>query len=336
MRTTLTGKSVGAWGATNLARLRAVWSVLGCEVSRHAGLYLLDAYDPNKRPVVMIHGLGGSPLVWARLSNEIRSCPDLQARFQVWHVLYHASAPMLVIRRRVQRYLDETWHRLDPEGVAPARSGMVLIGHSLGGVVARMLCVKSGDALWSAAFTVSPEALNTRAFEGTDIGNVFRFQPYPGISRAIFMAAPHRGSPKADRWVGRFFRALIGGRSPEIQRLRRFARNHPDMVQGELREPYRGARVNSVASLQTLQPIRRAGESLMPASGIPYHVIAGVLPGSEPPGDGVVPLHSALLPDAASSLVVESGHDIYGNDQAIAEVLRILREDLMAPERMES
>jgi pimeloyl-ACP methyl ester carboxylesterase len=105
-------------------------------------LYLLDAYDPNKHPVVMIHGLGGSPLVWARLSNEIRSCPDLQARFQVWHVLYHASAPMLVIRRRVQRYLDDTWHDLDPEGVAPARSGMVLIGHSLGGVVARMLCVE--------------------------------------------------------------------------------------------------------------------------------------------------------------------------------------------------
>jgi hypothetical protein len=150
------------------------------------------------------------------------------------------------------------------------------------------------------------------------------------------MAAPHRGSPKADRWVGRLFRALIGGRSPEIQRLRRFARNHQDMVQGELRQSYRGARVNSVASLQTSQPVRRAGESLMPASGIPYHVIAGVLPGSEPPGDGVVPLHSALLPGAASGLVVESGHDIYGNDQAIAEVLRILREELMARERMES
>lgn len=329
MRTNLTSAIMGVSHSISVIRLRAVWGLLGNEIGRHAGLYLLEDYDPNKRPVVMIHGLGSSPLAWARLSNELRGSPQLRACFQVWHVLYHANAPMLVIRRRVQRYLDDAWRVLDPEGDAPARSGLVLIGHSLGGVVARMLCVESGDALWSAAFTVPPKTVQINAADGAEIENVFRFQPYPGVSRAIFMAAPHQGSPSADRWIGRLFRALIGGRAPEIQSLSHFARDHPGMVHEELRVTYQQARFNSITSLQTSQPIRRAGQSLMPAGGIPYHTIAGVLPGSEPESDGAVPLSSALLPGAASTLVVKSGHNLYDNDEAVAEVLRILREDLM-------
>jgi len=38
-------------------------------------------------------------------------------------------------------------------------------------------------------------------------------------------------------------------------------------------------------------------------------------------------MERALLPGAASTLVVESGHRVYNNDAAVAEVLRILRED---------
>lgn len=333
MRTHLASGINGARHTINAARLRAAWDLLGSEVSRRAGLYLLDDFDPGKRPIVMIHGLGSSTLAWARLSNELRGSPELRASFQVWHVLYHANAPMIVIRRRVQRYLDDAWSALDPEGQAPARSGMVLVGHSLGGVIARMLCVESGDALWSTAFTVPPQTVQASVVDGAELESVFRYQPYPGVSRAIFMAAPHKGSPNADLLLGRLFRALIGGRSPEIQALSRFARDHPEMVHEALRATYQHARVNSISSLQTWQPIRRAGESLMPASGIPYHTIAGFLPGDGPASDGAVPLSSALLPGAASTLVVRSGHDVYDNDQAVAEVLRILREDLMERSR---
>jgi pimeloyl-ACP methyl ester carboxylesterase len=329
MRSNLASGIIDARRSISIARLRAAWRLIRSEFGDQAGVHLQEDYDPDKRPIVMIHGLGGSTLAWARLSNEVRDSPELHARFQVWHVLYHANAPMLVIRRRVQGYLDDAWRVLDPKGDAAARSGMVLIGHSLGGVIARMLCVESGDALWSAAFTVPPQTVRINAVDGAEIESVFRFQPYPGVSRAIFIAAPHQGSPNADRWIGRLFRTLIGGSAPEIQPLSRLARDHPDMVREELRATYQLARLNSVTSLQTAQPVRRAGESLMPASGIAYHIIAGVLPGTEPESDGAVPLSSALLPGAASTLVVKSGHNVYDNDEAVAEVLRILREDLM-------
>ena len=84
--------------------------------------------------------------------------------------------------------------------------------------------------------------------------------------------------------------------------------------------------INSITTLQSEQPVRRATESLLPPAGIRYHTIAGVQPGHGRLTDGYVPLDSALIPGAESSFVVESGHSIHENPRAVAEVLRILRE----------
>src|SRR4249919_2431011 len=98
MRTHLASGTVGARHSLSIIRLRAAWRLPGSELGRHAGLYLPEDLDPDTRPIVMIHGLGGSPLTWARLSDELRDSSELRSRFQVWHVLYRAEAPMRVIR----------------------------------------------------------------------------------------------------------------------------------------------------------------------------------------------------------------------------------------------
>lgn len=306
----------------------AVWGLIGGEeIGKRAGVYLLDEYDATKRPIVMIHGLGSSPLAWARLSNAIWGNSDLRERFQVWHVVYQTNAPLLVTRRRIERYLDEAWSVLDPEGDDPARSRMILIGHSMGGMVARLLCADSGGVLWSAAFTAPPELMQADPGRVAEIASIFMFKPYPGVARAIFMAAPHRGSPTAEGWIGRSVRVLVGRRVPELQTLRAFATDYPDLVKPELRDTYQRANFNSISTLQISQPVRRAGEKLLPAAGIPYHTIAGVLPGRTPESDGVVPFSSAYLPGAESTLRVASDHKVYNDPDAIAETLRILRLD---------
>ncbi|MET0654595.1 MAG: alpha/beta fold hydrolase [Pseudoxanthomonas sp.] len=312
---------------SKLRRL-GIWGLLGGdEVGKRAGIYLLEDYDPAKRPLVMIHGLGSSPLAWAKLSNAVWGNPQLRRRFQIWHVVYQTNAPLLVSRRRVQGYLDEAWRLLDPEGDDASRNGVVLVGHSLGGVISRMLCVDSEEVLWNAAFTVPLQSLAGNEEDLRVVDTTFHFDHYPGVSRAIFLAAPHRGSPGADAWFGRLMRALVGRRASEMQSLRRISRDNPLAVRQELRAAYQQADLNSITTLQASQPVRRAGETLMPATGISYHVISGVLPNRIPETDGAVPLASTLLSGAESTLQVASGHDLYNNDEAIAEVIRILRED---------
>ncbi|MGO4220348.1 esterase/lipase family protein [Lysobacter sp. TAF61] len=321
---TSAGFAEGA-GTSKLGRL-AIWGLLGGdEVGRRAGLYLLEDYDPNKRPLIMIHGLGSSPLTFARMSDAVWGAPDLRSRFQVWHVVYQTDAPLLVTRRRVQRYLDEAWNILDPEGDDPARTGMVLVGHSMGGVVARLLCIDSGEVLWNAAFLQPASSLKGDRADIDGLDATFHFRPYPGIKRAVFISAPHAGSPSATRWFGRLARVLIGKRTPELQSLKRIADENPKAVQPELLMYFQQARLNSITTLQTKQPVREAGQVLMPVPGIAYHTIAGALPGRVPPSDGVVPLGSAIIPGAESTLVLPVGHDAHETDAGIAEVLRILR-----------
>ena len=315
-------------GTSPLPKLGFFGLLGGREIGRRSGVYVLGDYDPDKRPLVMLHGLGSNPLIWARLSNAVWGDPLLREHFQIWHVVYQTNAPLLVTRWRVQTYLDQAWAILDPEADDPARQGMVLVGHSMGGVVSRLLCVDSGEVLWNAAFTVPPDQLPGDAEDREGILATFRFQPYPGVTRAVFIAAPHRGSPTADGWLGRFTRLLVGRNVPEVQALRRIAEQHPDVVQDAVRESYRLAAVNSIATLQSAQPVRRAGEQLMPVPGIPHHTIAGSLKGRTPETDGAVPLDSTRLVTADSSLVIDTGHDVYRHDDAIAEVLRILHLEL--------
>lgn len=315
--------------ASRLPRL-GVYGLLGGDgIGRRAGAYLLTDYDPRKTPVVMVHGLGSHPIIWAELSGAIWADPVLRDSYQVIHVVFQTNAPLLVSTQRVRTYLDRMWELLDPEGDDPARGKMVLVGHSLGGVVARLLAVDSGRVLWDATFTVAPGQLHGAAEDVAAIQDIFLFDPYPGVCAVVMLAAPHKGSPAASGFAGRLARALVARRAPEIQALREVTLAHPEDVRDEVRDSYRFARLDSIWTLRAPQPVRRAGESLLPAPGIRYHTIAGDLHGQG--GDGLVPLESALLPGARSTLVVDQGHTLYRDPVVIGRVLEILREERGLP-----
>ena len=305
------------------------WGLIGGQaIGLRSGLFLLDDYDPAKTPVIMIHGLGSSPIIWARLSNAILGDPELHRRYQIWHIVYQTNAPLLVERYRVQGYLDTAWRILDPAGHAPARQGVVLIGHSMGGVIARLLCAQSTPALWNAAFTVPFDHLHGSAEDLALVKNVFEFKPYPGIDELVFMASPQHGSPVAGDWFGRLAQDLAWRHIPEMDRLQHVSEENPGAVQTDLLAGvYRISHLSSVTSLIPDEPVSAVDETLMPAAGVRYHNIAGSLPGEHPPSDGYVPLSSALLPGAESTLIVNADHHNVPRDpKAIAAVLAILRQ----------
>jgi pimeloyl-ACP methyl ester carboxylesterase len=298
----------------------------GSEIGRREGMYLLEDYDPHKIPVVMLHGLAASPLIWARLTNRIMGTPALRARYQVWHVVYPTDAPVLLSRMRVQKFLDDTWSVLDPARRDAARSHIVLVGHSMGGMIARLLTADSGDALWNAAFNVPPAQLHGRSDDVALLQRVLHFSPYPGVDTAFFLATPHRGSPLAQDFVGRLGMWLVRPHSPELDAIARLINGNLTSVQPDELADYRQYGLSSISTLRMEQPVSRAASGLLPVQGVRYYNIAGSLPGESTPGDGIVPLESTYLPGAVSTTTVESGHRVYRNDEAINLIVKVLAD----------
>ena len=46
-------------------------------------LYFTEPYQPQKIPVIFVHGLLSSPETWAEIYNELRASPDLNETYQI-------------------------------------------------------------------------------------------------------------------------------------------------------------------------------------------------------------------------------------------------------------
>ncbi len=53
-----------------------------------ARLTRLQDYDPNRIPVIFVHGLQDTPASWAPMINTLREDPDIRRRYQFWVFSY--------------------------------------------------------------------------------------------------------------------------------------------------------------------------------------------------------------------------------------------------------
>lgn len=293
---------------------------------RKPQLYLMEPYDPDKEPLIMIHGLLSSPLAWSGLSNELWADDQIRNRYQIWHYLYNTSAPALYSARILRTQLKELRRLLDPEGDDDAMKHTTLLTHSMGGLVGKALAMEPKDVFWKAAFTIPHAQLKLTAEDRLMLNDAFEWKADPTIHRIIFIATPHRGSAFADNFVGRIgswltkppsqfqaFYARISAENPHV-----FTPDYAMLGQG---------RLDSVSSLSPLQPTLRILASLPFAQKVRVHSIIGNrgLPGPlEESSDGIVTYKSSHLEGALSECIVPDGHGCYRHPQAVAEVKRIL------------
>lgn len=172
-------------------------------------IYMMQPFDPGRRVILMLHGLASSPEAWVNVANDIQGDDVLRQHFQVWQVYYPTNVPILVNLARIRRAVRQTLAHFDPQATLPASHGMVLIGHSMGGVLARLLVSTSGDELWTTLKdTYVPEGIAVDS-EDERLNRLLRFTPMPQVERAIFIAAPHRGTPFASNRLSRWVSNLV-------------------------------------------------------------------------------------------------------------------------------
>jgi len=291
------------------------------------GIYLIHPYDPNKIPLLFIHGLLGTPLSWQNLANELCSDPKILEHYQPWFFLYPTGQPVLESSAQLREDLQTTQRLFDPSGTAVASRHVVVVAHSMGGLLAHTLVSDSGDALWNVFATKPLNSLTLPADDRDLMQKYFFFQHQTSIDRVIFLSVPHRGSSLAGGVVGTVGNRLIRRSKDPARALKELAAENPGVL-----DPYY-ARVNArggPTSLYSIAPnplIR--GLAALPIK-VPFHSIIGNLGVDLGPDstDGLVTYSSAHLDGAESEKIIPAGHYLMANPEAVAEIKRILDENI--------
>jgi len=288
------------------------------------GIFMVDPYEPGKIPVVFVHGLMSSPDAWTNAMNELRGDPELRKRYQFWMFFYSTGNPILTSAARLRSSLVSIRDELDPGARDPAMDRMVVIGHSMGGVLTRLMVSDSGSELWRSATSKSPDEVVLADEPKRMLMDSMFFAPVPTIGRVVFVATPHHGSPMGDAWIGRIASRLIRVPQQVLDIQGALAKlNGGDDVAWDFKDR---RYATSVAQLGLTNPVLQAIDRLPIAPTVPYHSIIGYN-GKEPlpeGGDGVVPYLSAHVDGAMSELIVSSGHTAQETEAAVAEMHRLL------------
>lgn len=321
------------WSKTDLNRYRWTGLLRPGDALERANLMLLRPYEPGKIPVVMVHGLISSPLAWIPMVNELLHDPRIQQQYQFMLFMYPTGVPLPIAASLLRDSLRQAERMYNPEGSDPAFSKMVLLGHSMGGLLSHAMVVDSQQELWQ---------LNTdRPFgeiHGTrdvlePLQHYFFFKPLPFAKRVVFLATPHRGSELSRRVVGRVSAGLISEPDQINDLLARLVKDNPDAFD---RRQFR----RLPSSIETLEPITPGTPSILQAlldmragRDVAFHSVIGSLrPGGKAQStDGIVPYTSSHFDGAESELIVRSDHGVQRDPEAIQEVLRILLMHAVAP-----
>ena len=277
----------------------------------------LQPYDPRKTVVLVIHGLMDSQATWAPMINELRGDAAIRAHYQFWFYSYPSGYPYPYSAAILRRELEAV------EKKFPLRKPMVVIGHSMGGCISRLLITDTGDRLWTGLFKKPPEQTALPPETKKLFAEALIFRHRPEVGRVIFIAAPLQGSDLATHWVGRIASFLV--RSPIT--LLKAGEDAMGLIAHQPGELGIKGVPNSVDTLAPNNRFVKAINTIPVVPGIPYHVICGDRGKGGAPNcsDGVVPYWSSHMDGAQSELIVPSSHSAHQNPQAIAEVLRILK-----------
>ncbi len=283
-----------------------------------ARLTRLQPYDPNRTPVIFVHGLQDTPASWTPMINALWGDPEIRRRYQLWVYSYPSGYPYSYSAALFRKELDAIARTY------PNCKRIVLVGHSMGGMVSRLMITDAGDKIWLSYFGKPPAQTNIPKKERELFEEALVFNHRPEVKRVIFMSTPHRGSDLAINWIGRIASSLV--------RIPFTVASIPiTVLTGGANTDFAAFKLKRLPnSIDTLSPKNRfvvAINKIPITPGIPYHSIIGDRGRGDTPNssDGVVAYWSSHLDGAQSELIVPSNHSSPRNPQAIAEVERILK-----------
>ncbi|HVM50770.1 MAG TPA: alpha/beta fold hydrolase [Candidatus Acidoferrum sp.] len=291
-------------------------------------LIMHQPYDPDRIPVVLVHGTFSSPVTWAEMGNTLIADPAIRRRYQFWSFIYGSGNPLVASVADFRRALQTTVQRLDPQGTNAMLRQMVIIGHSQGGLLTKCTAVDAGDRLWRVVSTNRLENLDLPEADRTELRQTLYLKPLPFVKCVVFIATPHRGSYLSGSLARRLAQKFVALPRGVVTRGTALLR----LTQGSQAGEFLQARIpTSLDGMSPRNPALLAIADLPVAPPIKAHSIIPVQGNGDPREggrDGVVAYSSAHVDYVESELVVRSYHSCLNQPAVIEEVRRILYEQL--------
>jgi pimeloyl-ACP methyl ester carboxylesterase len=251
--------------------------------------------------------------------NDLEYDPRIRERFQFWFFLYDTGNPIPYSALQLRNALRDAVADLDPQGKDPALRQMVVIGHSQGGLLTKMMVVDTGDALWRAVSNKPFDEVELKPEARQLLRDALFVKPMPDVREVIFIATPHRGSFVAGSRISQFVAGLVRLPGRVVQATADVIQQNPQAFPNRVK-------VGSVYGMTPGNPYIKAFAPIPIAPGVSAHSIIAVEGDGpvEQGHDGVVEYTSAHLDGVNSEFVVRSGHSAQSNPHTIEEVRRIL------------
>jgi len=295
-------------------------------------LLLNQPFEPDRIPVVFMHGTFSSPVTWAELANSLTADPTLRRHYQMWSFMYGSGNPLVNSCADLRDALTAQVGQLDPRGTNADLRQMVVIGHSQGGLLTKATAVDTADRIWRLVSTNRLEDLNLDETQRAEVRRLLFYEPLPFVKRVVFIATPHRGSYLAGgfvRQLGRWLVELPGGVISRGQNLLRLGQG------SEADKFLQGKMPTSLDGMSPKNPgLLALAELPVDSSGKAHSIIPVLGAGDFRQGkDGVVTYQSAHVDYVESEFIVRSKHSCLNQPVTIEEVKRILHEHLARLDR---
>lgn len=278
------------------------------------GLYMLQPYDPDRIPLIFVHGLISTPQMWRNVINEVEKDPVLRGRYQCWVFGYPTGNPPAYSALRFREELAKV------RELYPDAKDYVLVGHSMGGLVSQMQATTVTRKDWDVVGKDRAAKFFAKVKDGDLIDRATTFEANPKVARLVFICTPHRGSEMALGSIGELGRRLIALPADLTGTIAQTMGDSMSVITGQP-----GRMPNSVTGLSPNNPTLKVLDN-RPITA-PYHTILGDQGKGNSPhsSDGVVEYWSSHLKHAESEKVVPGPHGSCELPETLEELRRILR-----------
>jgi pimeloyl-ACP methyl ester carboxylesterase len=295
-------------------------------------LFALEPHRRGRIPVVLVHGTASSPFRWADMVNDLLEDKEIRDHYEFWFFTYNTGNPIPISADVLRHSLDDAVRALGGVEADPALGRMVVIGHSQGGLLTKMVAIESGTNIWDAMSNRPLDELNLKPETKALLKDSLFVHPLPFVETVIFISTPHGGSYQASLTMVGLFTKLVTLPVTVMTTAADILTNASAALKLDKDRRY----FSSVAGMSPGNPVIGAVRVIPVAPGIHAHSIIPTLQDGplDERNDGVVQYKSAHIDGVESEVVIEhSGHSTQSNPLTVREVRRILIEQLGRPER---